>query len=58
MADNLEIKGPQDGKTINTSQQHELDYWTKKFGVTEVELKAGVKAAGTQATDVEKHLNK
>ncbi|MCK6435975.1 DUF3606 domain-containing protein [Rivihabitans pingtungensis] len=58
MSDNLKITGPQDPKTINTHQAHEMKYWSKKFDVTEDELLAAVKKVGNKAEDVQKHLGK
>ncbi|MBC3376176.1 DUF3606 domain-containing protein [Pseudomonas sp. SWRI92] len=58
MADDLSNRGPQDRNRINTSEDWELRYWAKEFGVTEDELKAAVKAAGPVADDVRKQLKK
>ncbi|WP_151732720.1 MULTISPECIES: DUF3606 domain-containing protein [Acinetobacter] len=58
MPDNLNIKQPQDPKKINIHEQWELDYWTKKFGVSEAKLKEAVKAVGVQVSDVKKYLGK
>lgn len=58
MPDNLNIKQPQDPKKINIHEQWELNYWTKKFGVSETKLKEAVKAVGVQVSDVEKYLGK
>jgi hypothetical protein len=58
MPDNLNIKQPQDPKKINIHEQWELNYWTKKFGVSEAKLKEAVKAVGVQVSDVEKYLGK
>lgn len=58
MSDDLKIKGPQDRKTINPHQDHEIAYWSEKFGVTKDELLAAVEEVGNKAEDVEKHLDK
>lgn len=58
MSDNLHIRQPQDPKQINVHEAWELNYWTRKFGVTAEQLKAAVKAVGTQAVDVAKYLGK
>lgn len=58
MADDLKNRGPRDQERVNTSEQWELDYWCKKFGVTEDQLKAAVKAAGPMVVDVKKKLGK
>ncbi|QXI51745.1 DUF3606 domain-containing protein [Pseudomonas alvandae] len=58
MADDLSNRGPRDRSRINTSEEWELRYWTKEFGVTEEELKAAVKAVGAGAEDVRRQLKK
>lgn len=58
MSDNLNILQPQDPKQINVHEAWELAYWSRKFSVTEEELKAAVEAVGTQAADVAKYLGK
>ncbi len=56
MADDPKKKVPQDASRVNVNQQHELDYWTKKFACTEAELKAAVKAVGDSVSKVEQEL--
>ncbi len=56
MADDPSNRGPQDRSRINVNQEHELRYWSKKFAVSAVELKAAVQKVGTSAKDVEKEL--
>lgn len=58
MSDDLEKKIPQDATKVNVNETWELDYWSKKFGVTEERLKEAVKAVGTSADAVEKYLRK
>lgn len=58
MADNLNERGPQDRSRINVNEAWELQYWTRKFGVSEQQLKDAVKAAGPSADAVGKHLGK
>ncbi|WP_347905157.1 DUF3606 domain-containing protein [Pseudomonas purpurea] len=58
MTDNLNKTGKADRDKINVNQSHELRDWSKKFGVTETELKTAVKAVGVYADDVKKHLKK
>ena len=48
--------GGQDRTRINTSQDYEVQDWSKKFGVSAEQLKAAVKAVGSNAKDVEAHL--
>jgi hypothetical protein len=56
MADDLKNRGEPDRSRINLHEVHEVQYWTRKFGVSAKELQSAVKAAGSQATDVERHL--
>ena len=56
MADDKTKRGGQDRTRIDISEDYELRDWSKKFGVTAEELKAAVKAVGTNAQAVEKHL--
>lgn len=58
MADNLNERGPQDRSRVNVNEPWELRYWSRKFGVSEEQLKEAVKAAGPSADAVGKHLGK
>ena len=52
MADDKKRHGPADGSRINIHEDHELRYWTEKFGCTEERLKAAVMAVGPSVTEV------
>jgi len=56
MADDKSKRGPQDGELISMKGGYEVEYWTKRFDVSEDELAAAVKAVGRSAAAVEKHL--
>lgn len=56
--DNKEKVGSPDRDRINVHEEYELQYWSKKFGVSHDELKEAVKAAGTSAEKVEAYLKK
>lgn len=58
MPDDLTKTGKSDRDKINVNQPHELRDWSKKFGVTEEQLKKAVKEVGVNAADVKKKLNK
>jgi hypothetical protein len=58
MADDLKNTGKADDIRINVNQAHEVQYWTKKFGCTEIELRAAVRAVGVMVKDVQAHLKK
>ena len=56
MSDDKSNRGNPDRQRINTSQDHEVRDWAKKFGVSEDELKAAVAKVGNQADAVQQHL--
>ena len=56
MADNKELRTPQDSSRIAMGEQYEVEYWTKKFGVSRDELQKAVDAVGNSAAAVEKRL--
>jgi hypothetical protein len=56
MSDDKSKTGGQDRKRISLSEDYEVRDWSKKFGVTPDELKAAVKAVGSDAAAVEAHL--
>jgi hypothetical protein len=58
MADDKTKTGRPDSDLINTSENYEVEYWSKKFGVSPGELKAAVKAAGNSVSAVKKKLGK
>lgn len=58
MSDDLTNRGPKDRARVNVNEAHELKYWCSKFGCTEAQLRAAVKAVGVMAVDVEKHLRR
>jgi hypothetical protein len=56
VADDKSKTGNPDRQRINTSQEHEVRDWAKKFGVSEDMLRTAVTQVGNQATDVERYL--
>lgn len=56
MADDKTKSGGQDRARISLSEDYEARDWAKKFGVTQDQLKDAVKAVGSDAEAVEKHL--
>lgn len=58
MSDDLSEKRPQDATKVNVNESWELEYWSKKFGVTKDQLKNAVKAVGVSAAAVKKYLGK
>jgi hypothetical protein len=49
-------KGPQDRSRISTSEDHEVRYWSQKFGVSAEQLKAAVRKVRNSPKAVEKEL--
>jgi hypothetical protein len=43
---------------IDVNQDHELKYWSEKFGVSRDELRKAVHTAGPMVKDVQRHLNR
>lgn len=58
MSDDLSNRGPKDRARVNVNEGYEMKYWCGKFGCTEAQLRAAVKAVGVMAVDVEKYLKK
>jgi len=58
MADEKNIKGPQDRNRINLSEDYEVRYWSEKFGVTPERLRAAVKKVGNSPNAVEQELKR
>ena len=56
MADDPTKRRPQDSQRVNISEEHEVRYWTEKFGVTREKLEAAVKKVGPMVKDVEREL--
>ena len=58
MADDKSQPGGQDRTRISLNEDYEVRDWSKKFNVSEDQLKAAVKAVGNEAKAVEEHLKK
>ena len=58
MADDKTLRSPQDSSRIALGEDYEVEYWTKKFGVTRDELEKAVKAVGNDAEAVEEYLKR
>jgi hypothetical protein len=58
MADDLKDRGAQDRSRVNVNEDHEVRYWTQKWGVTKEQLMAAVKKAGVSVAAVAKALGK
>jgi hypothetical protein len=47
-----------DRRRIDVSQDYEVYYWTRKFGVTKQQLEAAVRKVGTNARAVAAELDR
>jgi len=58
MADDLKNRGAQDGARVNVNEDHEVRYWTQKWGVSKEQLAAAVNKVGVSADAVARELGK
>ena len=58
MADDLKNRGAQDRARVNVNEEHEVRYWTEKWGVTKEQLAEAVRKAGVSADAVARELGK
>ena len=56
MPDNTTGRGELDLGRISLRQRHEIDYWTKRFGVSREHLEQAIHAVGNRVEDVEEYL--
>lgn len=58
MSDDKSKRSPQDSSKVNVHEDYEVEYWTKKWGVTRAELEAAVKKVGVSVKAVAAELGK
>ena len=58
MSDDKTKVGFQDRSQININEKYELEYWTKRFGVTVERLRSAVDKVGTSVKAVETELKR
>jgi hypothetical protein len=58
MADDLKNRGAQDRARVNVNADHEIRYWTQKWGVSKEQLAAAVNKVGVSADAVARELGK
>ena len=56
MADDKTLRGPRDSSRIAMGEDYEVEYWTKRFGVTRDRLAEAVGVVGNSADAVERYL--
>lgn len=49
---------PADDERVNVSEEHEIGYWCRKFGVTPAQLRAAGEKVGDLARRVETELKR
>jgi hypothetical protein len=57
MVDDTRERRPQDSSRVSLEEDYEVDYWTRRFGVSRERLKEAVGAVGHGAEAVERYLN-
>jgi Protein of unknown function (DUF3606) len=57
MSDDPKKRGSQDRSRINIHEDYEVQYWSKKFGVSPDQLKAAVKKVGNSVAAVQQELS-
>jgi hypothetical protein len=58
MADDKTKTRPQDSSRINVHEKYEIEYWTKRFGVSPEALRAAVEKVGPSVSKVEAELQR
>lgn len=58
MSEDKSKRGPVDWGRIEMHEQCEVDFWTRKFGVTRDKLQQAVTAVGASASQVESWLKR
>ena len=58
MADDLTRRGQPDRSKINMSEDYEVKYWTRHFGVSREELQRVVDRVGNSAATVAKEFSR
>lgn len=56
MVDNPTVRGPQDRTRVAMGQEHEVRYWTERFGVSREELQRAVDSVGNSVGAIESYL--
>ncbi len=56
MADDKNLRGPQDSARVAMGEDYEVAYWTKKFGVSRERLQEAVDAVGNSVDAISTYL--
>ena len=58
MSDDKNERRPQDSSRINVNEEYEVQYWTKRFGVSREKLISTVERVGVSVDEVERALKR
>jgi hypothetical protein len=58
MSDDPTVRRPRDASRIAIEEEHEVRYWTTKWGITRQELTEAVARVGHSAAAVARHLGR
>ena len=58
MADDKTKRAPEDAKLISLNDEYEVEYWTRKFGVTTERLVRAVHKVGNSVERVSEELKR
>jgi hypothetical protein len=56
MIDDLTKPGPRDAQRVNVHEDYEVEYWSRKWGISAAQLHAAVKKVGVMADDVAREI--
>jgi hypothetical protein len=56
MSDDTTLRSPQDRSRVAMEQEHEVRYWTERFGVSREDLQRAVDAVGNSVSAIEQRL--
>jgi len=57
VADDPALTRPQDAQRVNVDQEHEIRYWSEKFGVSAEMLREAVEQVGPMVENVADYLS-
>lgn len=58
MTDDKTQRAPRDAERVNVNEDYEVRYWTRKWAVSEQQLRDAVKRVGVMSKDVARALGK
>ena len=56
MSDDTTLRSPQDRSRVAMEQEHEVRYWTERFGVSREDRQRAVDAVGNSVSAIEQRL--